>query len=168
MNTTKCGICQKPNPKFECGICKTAICKNCAQFVEAGQFSFLATVPLELSHNAYCGSCFDEKVGPELAHYNELLEKAGQVFVFYKTQNKETRSLRRNEDPIHINDCDDKDETLLRLAFRAAQEGFNTLIDVVITSHKKIDSDGYQKSVWQGVGVPTLLNEKHPLLLRNE
>ena len=67
--------------------------------------------------------------------------------------------MSRNEKPLHVKNCSDKNETLLRLAFLAALSNFNTLLDVDIT-HKKVRDEVYQKTMWFGTGVPLKLNEK--------
>lgn len=117
----------------------------------------------ELTHWAYCPQCFDEKVRPAQQTYDDIMSRAKNVFVFYKTQSKETRAIKRKEAVMQVANCHDKEETLLRLAFLAAFENFNTLVDVEISS-KKIITDGYQSSVYVGVGVPTRLDPNSPLL----
>lgn len=138
-----------------CGICQEAVCKQCVQFLEEGSFSFLKQVPDRLNHTTYCGPCFDEKIAPEILAYEQLMDRAKDVAVFFKKQGKETRLIKRLEDPIRVTDCADKDEILLRLAFLAAQGNFNTLVDVEIVA-EKVREGGYQRSKWQAVGVPAL------------
>ncbi len=157
-----CTTCQKPNATFACGICQNTSCKKCVQFLPESQFSFLKNPDPKLLHGTYCPNCFDQHVAPELAAYEETMARARDVAVFYKTQNKETRSIKRKAESMRVENCDDKDETLLRLAFFAAKANFNTLLDVVITSEKDIVG-GYQKSIWQGVGSPVNMDPNHTL-----
>lgn len=158
-----CSICQKPKAQFVCGLCQKAICKKCTEFVQASDFSFLNNVPKDLSYDAYCPHCFDEKVRPAKESYEDMISRAGEVFIFYKTQSKETRTIKRKEEPVRVVNCHDKDETLLRLAFLAVSANFNSLIDVVISSQKMI-IDGYQTSVYMGEGVPVHIDPNSPML----
>lgn len=154
-----CGSCLKPSATLECGHCKDSVCKKCANFVEADQFSFMGQVPEELSHQVYCHRCYEEKVAPALTRHEEAMERAKNFPVFFTTQSKETRLIKRKEQPLTVQDCTDRDETLLRLAFLAAQGGFNALIGVELTS-KKIKDGTYQTQVWSGTGIPVNADPK--------
>lgn len=149
----QCSSCQKPKAKFACGLCTSPICKICVQFVDVNTFAFLAEVPEPLCHSAYCPTCFDQKISQEIETYNEVLDRARRVSIFYKSQSKETRMFRRKEEAIRVVDGTDKDETLLRLAFVAVNANFNTLVDVEISA-EKVRTGGYQTSKWSGVGIP--------------
>ena len=153
-----CSSCFKPKANLICGICQDSICKKCTQFVDETSFSFLAKVPQDLSHTAYCETCFTQKVSPELIKYNEMMEQAKNIMVFMKAQFKETRLIKRLEDPINVVGCADYDETLLRLAFQAAQLNYNGIIDVDITS-KKIRTGKYQTSIFSGTAIPANVRE---------
>ncbi len=84
------------------------------------------------------------------------MQKARNVSMFYKDQGKETRRMSRIEKAITIENCLDKNEIILRLAFRAVENGFNTLVDVDLVS-KKVKQGNYQHSVWSGTAVPVTL-----------
>jgi len=129
------------------------LCKGCAQFVDEESFSFLKSIPAELGHSVYCGPCFDQQVAPEMAKYQEILDRAKDILVYEKTQGKETRYIKRLADPVLVADCADHDETILRLAFFAAKENYNALVDVDLRS-KKVKVGGYQTTIWSGSGVP--------------
>lgn len=154
-----CLVCQKSNATLECGICKEAVCKKCAQFLEDGQFSLMVTIPAEFKHTTYCGPCFDQKVAPALADYEAMVEKARGIVVYFKADSKETRNLPRTEKPYKVANCADKDEALMRLAYQAAQAGFNSLLDVDVSS-KKVLNGTYQTSAWSGVGIPAQITSK--------
>ena len=117
-------------------------------------FAFLPSVPPEHKHRAYCGPCFSAKVSPALDAYNETVQAAKEVFIFDKGAGEMTRLMRRVEKPLLIDDCVDRHESLLRLAFLAAKANFNALLDVEILP-KKIRNEGYQTTKWQARGVPT-------------
>ncbi len=153
MNNQTCSTCEKAKSTLECGLCHAVLCKYCAQFLEEESFSFLKVIPSELSHSVYCGSCFAEKVAPELETHQQLLERAKNIIVYESTQGKETRLIPRKEKPVTVKDCADREETLLRLAFFAAQANYNAIVDVNLTS-VKVKTGSYQTTKWSGTGVP--------------
>lgn len=116
-------------------------------------FSFLPKIPKDLSHQAYCFSCYEEKVAPELALYNQDMEKAKEIFVFSKTQGKVTRNIRRTEPPFEVKDCAEEKEATMKLAFLAVRAGFNSLLDLDV-QYEKIRNGSYQKLMWKGTAVP--------------
>lgn len=107
----------------------------------------------------FCPLCFNEKAEPILIEYQDILERAKSVDVFDKDQGTETRLIKRTEKPLRIVDCSDRKETLMRLAFIAAQKGFDTLVDTNITS-RKVTNGRYKKLVWSGTAVPVTKKEK--------
>ncbi|MFM6928839.1 MAG: hypothetical protein ACKOX6_10275 [Bdellovibrio sp.] len=154
-----CCVCQKTNATLHCGICKEDVCKKCAQFLEDGQFSYMTSIPADFRHTTYCGPCFDQKVTPALAEYEAMLEKAKGIVVFYKADSKETRHFRRIEKPYKVTDCADKDEVMMRLAYQTAEAGFNSILDVEVSS-KKVLNGTYKTSTWSGVGIPAQITSK--------
>lgn len=159
MENSNCATCFKPNSQLICGICQAHVCKKCAVFLEEGSFSFLAEIPKDLSHGTYCPSCFNDKVSPELESYNETMERARNVTVFDKNQGKETRLIKRKEQPIRVTNCPDKEEAQLRLAFLAVKANYNTIVDVDIYPQKH-RSGSYQTTIWTGVATPVNSNRK--------
>ena len=157
MENTCCS-CLKPKAKLTCQLCESAVCKNCAQFLEEGQFSFLAQVPAELNHILYCQNCYEQTVAGPLADYQAMLEKAKEILVYESHQGKETRLLKRIEKPVHVKDCPDREEALLRLAFFALQAGYNAIIDVDLKS-AKVRTGSYQTHMWSGSGIPAQVTE---------
>ena len=67
--------------------------------------------------------------------------------------------MKRAAKPFRVDDCTDRDETLMRLAFLAAKADFNALLDVDIVA-KKVRNFGYQTSQWQGIGVPARVDRE--------
>jgi len=151
-----CVTCRKPKAAFKhhslCGICQRMSCKDCAQFLEDGAFSFLEKIPDELRHPAYCQACYDEKVAPELVRYAAAMERAKEVFVFYKKHDY-LQVIRRSRKIVSVRECADRKEALLRLAFFAAQQSYNALINVELIA-EKVQIAGYQTSNWTGTGLP--------------
>ncbi len=165
MEKSICSICQKSKAALNCGICDIVICKYCAQFLEEETFSYLPEIPKDLSHSVYCQSCYQEKVEGPLQSYNQDLESAKEILVFFKNQGKETRLIKRLEDPIQVENCLDHQDVVMRLAFLAVQAKYNGIVDIVVSS-EKVRTGTYQTLKWKGVGVPA--NIRADKLLRDK
>jgi uncharacterized protein YbjQ (UPF0145 family) len=152
--TANCESCQKPKANLQCGVCKCIICKNCAVFLEEGHFSFMGQVPAELKHTTFCNGCYDSKIVPAMEKYDQLMLLAKDIKIFDKTQGKESRLLKRNLKPLKVENCPDREETLLRLGFLAVEVNCNAVVDVELKS-KTVRDGAYQTSIWSGTGVPT-------------
>lgn len=169
MTPHNCSTCLKPIATFVCGLCHEPICKKCTQFIDEDQFSFLPSKSPDLSHSHYCVSCFNAKIAPEIANYNKLMAEAGNIYVFFKGQGKEIRNLniKRPDILLEVHNCPDYDETILRLAFFAAQGNYNVLVDVEVVS-EKIQNGSFQSLEWHGTAIPSyadpekLSREVHP------
>lgn len=150
---SNCATCKGPKATLNCGVCDEKICKSCASFADELMVPLLEPMPSYFEHGVFCQSCFQTQIVGEIAEYAAILERAHLVDIFYKTQSKESRFVRRTEKPIRVKDCVDRDFTVLKLAFLAARDGFNILLDVEATS-EKVRNGGWQTSNWQGVGTP--------------
>lgn len=159
METSSCTSCQKPKAQLQCVLCHEAVCKKCAHFLDEGTFSFAAKAPEALQHGVYCNTCFEQHVRSALENYNMDMERAKDIAVFSKSQTKETQHIRRSADKLVVENCVDRDETLLRLAFMAVQLKYNAVLDIELTA-KKVKKDGYQTSIWRGTGIPVQLDER--------
>ena len=80
------------------------------------------------------------------------------VFVFFITRKKEIPMIRKSKEKFTVPKCADRDETILRLGFFAAQNGYNAIVEVDVKS-VKIRDGSYQTSVWSGSGIPADINE---------
>jgi hypothetical protein len=152
-----CKTCKKPKAPYTCGLCHENTCKACTQFVGEESFSFQKVIPAALKHDCYCSHCFDEHVAGPLSEYNETMEKAKDIIIYGKDQTRLTRYLKRKEDPYQVDNCVDKEEAVLRMAFFAVQSNFNCLIDVVLVA-KKVVTGTYKNTVWSGTGVPITID----------
>jgi hypothetical protein len=159
MQTPECKSCLEPKAHLNCGLCGSAVCKKCAEFVDGGSFAFSPEGSVKFAHGAYCPSCFDSNVAAPLAAYNEDFEKAKGIIVFSRDQGKESRRYKKNAPAVHVEDCDDSREALLRLAFLAVRENFNGLVNVDLKS-KKVKINSYTTTKWSGSGIPTQINEE--------
>jgi hypothetical protein len=118
-----------------------------------GAFIYQVNCESDLKHPVYCQGCFAERVEPALEQYEETLAKARDVFVFFVTQRKEIPLIRKSKELLMVQEQDDRDMTILKLAYLGAERGFNAIIqcDVVST---KVRNEGYQRSVWNGKAYP--------------
>ncbi|MEY4615241.1 MAG: hypothetical protein RJB66_201 [Pseudomonadota bacterium] len=129
------------------------------QFISEERFSLQPELAKRIPHASYCPSCFDSQVANIVTTYEHTVERARDILVYEKTQGKETRFFKRTEKPVRVEKCEDRAETLLRLAFYAAAAGFNGLIDVDIKA-EKLRNGSYQKTVWSGSGIPTNIESR--------
>lgn len=126
--------------------------------MEADSFAFERRVPKELSHAVYCNPCFDRNVAGPLAEYQERLERAKNVYVYMKNQSKETRLIKRKLPAVRVEDCDDHDETILRLAYAAVKAGCNAIVDADVIAKKEKDGR-YQWTKWYGSALPVKVDD---------
>jgi hypothetical protein len=145
-------------PSLQCQICSTALSRSTTEFVDKETFAFLPALPAGVSAGAYCYTCFEAHVRQELDKYLEDVERAKNVNVFYTTQGKESRFIRRTEKPVQVKDCEDRDEAVLRLAFLAVLVNKNTLVDVELSS-SKVHNGKWKYSLWSGRGVPASVTD---------
>ncbi len=154
MGLEQCEICLNKKTTLRCNICEQYSCKHCTHFVDDNLFKFQDLLPKHISNKSFCPNCFDEKVRDELSDYISIMDKAKDVNVYAKVQSSETRLMRRVAKQIKIKDCEDKEEALMRLAYLAAQKGFDTIVDVDIISKKVKLGGRYKKLVWDGTATP--------------
>lgn len=154
MKTSECSSCLTNLTPLKCDICHLSCCKDCLIFVDEGVFEILSLLPEKIQDKGLCSRCFDSEASPVIEDYKVILEKAKEVNVYDIDQTQETYKMPRHEKPITVAQCDDREETLIRLAFYAAQKGFNTLVDVDLQSSKSKQTGTYKKLVWSGKGIP--------------
>lgn len=160
MDRLTCVLCTKNKTALRCDSCGDVSCKNCVHFIDEDHFEMVVLLPEELKNKTFCMNCYNQGIDEKVSRYFEVVEKAKNVNVFTKTQTKETRKIKRVEDPVKVLECDDKEEALLRLAFLAADKGFDMVIDVEMNSKKIGEGKSYKKLVWSATGVPVDPNIK--------
>lgn len=159
MSNLECTSCRRMGADFECSLCSDWICKKCVQKLASDAFLYLDKIPANLSHVHYCGPCYDREVAPEVETYNETLERAKGVYVFFKTQRKEIPLIKKTKEVLVVEGKPDRDETILRLAYMSAQKGFNALIECEAIS-KKLRDHAYQKHEWRGTGIAAQIDSE--------
>jgi hypothetical protein len=157
--TAICVSCRKPQAQHECALCFEPVCKSCEFFLEEGTFAFLQSVHEDLRHSYYCAACYDRTVEPALAAYREKIEEAKQVFFFFDSRKKPIQVLKRAREIIEVTHCLDRDETILRLGFMAAELGFNAIVDAEVKG-EKVRDHGFQKLNWRGKGWPAKVDRE--------
>lgn len=154
MKTAKpCESCGAPKSVFECGICHKAICKSCSEYIDTNSFSFMSKVPAKLTQANYCRACFLDEIVPAQNAYEEMMERAKDVYFLTKAYPGYVRVLRRHTKRVEVKECDDRRETIVRLAFFAAELGYNAIIEAEV-DRAKIRMGKYQSSVWSGSAMP--------------
>ncbi|MBC7384530.1 MAG: hypothetical protein H7301_00020 [Cryobacterium sp.] len=154
-----CETCRTPDVSTACQLCEKQLCEDCVLAPPNGTFSLQEKVDPELVHSVYCRFCYDEKVEPEVLRYDENKAKAENVYIFFTTQRKEIPLIKHSKLTVKVQNCADRDETILRLAFIAAEKGFNAVIDTEVVYAKKRDH-AYQTTAWSGHGSPAAVDEE--------
>lgn len=142
---------------FQCGLCQKRLCKDCAQFLDEDCFSFMKKVPQPLSHTIYCDPCFREHVAEAQSTYTDLIERAQKLPIFYKNE-RNIPLISKSNVKVIVENCEDRQEALWRLAFQAVEQKYNGLTGTEMIS-KKIIQNGYQKTHWSGSAFPSNLRE---------
>jgi hypothetical protein len=161
MSEITCGACGASKAPHTCGICAKTVCKSCLEYVDTEAFSF-SEAPTHLRQGSYCTACFDEQVVPAQARYDELMEKAKDVYFLTRAYPGFVPVLKRHKKRVSVAECEDRRETILRLAFQAAELGFNAIIEADVDSAKVRlggkHKGSYQTSTWAGSAVPALID----------
>lgn len=149
-----CYSCRQSNASlkkgYQCGLCQNLLCKKCIFPLNKSFFSFLKEVPEELTHTAYCNTCYHQKVAPAMETYLETMQRAEGLYVFEKAS-RHVPLIMRSKHKISVENCADRKETILRLAFLAAEQAFNAITGVEVVC-EKVRISGYQTSKWSATG----------------
>lgn len=151
----ECLSCRRPKASLHCELCEEPVCKDCVQRVSEETFAFELPEALDddLKKQWYCASCYASTVAPALESYEEAMQAAKGVFVFFTTQKARLPILQKALRPVKIAECRDRDELILRLAFQSVRQGMNALVETDVTS-RKVRNAGYQTSIWSGSAFP--------------
>jgi len=158
-----CSSCNQSKPllkrKYSCGLCNSVLCKECAFFSDENTFSFLRVVPDELKKDCYCAHCHEKILAPALASYADIKRRAQEVYIFEKGK-KNIPLIKKSRIKVTVSDCEDKKEMFLRMAFFAAEQTYNAVMNVEVV-YKKVRINGYQKTFWSASGYPALIRSAH-------
>ena len=106
---------------LKCVVCEALLSKDETEIVDENTFTLLEKWPSGIKVGVHCFACFEAHVRADGDAYNEKVEQAKNVNVFYATQSKESRVGVRVGRPIEDKDCADLDEVVLRLAYKALE-----------------------------------------------
>lgn len=157
MSSNPCVVCSAKKAHLLCDVCKSTVCKDCAVFLEESEFAFWEGRPDILKKATFCPYCYNKDVLPAIESFEEIYQRAKQMDIYTDKQTKETRLMSRKEKPIKVINGRDAETCLMRLAFLAAEKGFDTLIDVT-TTQEKVRENNYQRSNWSIRGIPLKRN----------
>ena len=157
MTCIGCGATKKLQ---NCEYCARPVCKNCSEFLSDDDFSFYPKAPKTIKLGAVCDECFITHVEPEKVIYDELMAKASEVYFLTKNYRGNVRISAKHTKRVSVASCLDRRETIMRLAFFAAQLGFNAILEGELVD-KKIRVDGYQSTRWSGSAMPATIDGEH-------
>lgn len=117
-------------------------------------------IPENLRHPHYCPYCFVNHILPARAKYLETMERAKKVTVFDKPRRRQPHYSAYSKSKLIVEACEDKSVTLMRLAYLAAEQGYNAVTRVNIRYEKVRDTGGYQTTLWSGTGFAATIDGK--------
>lgn len=153
-----CSQCQKGKIVSECGLCQSSLCKNCRQTLNPKDFSLLEKIPVEYTHAAYCGACFDQKVNPALLEYQQFETQAQNIYFQSNKYRGNPHVINKYTKTISIAKCDDRRQLILMLAYQAAKLNYNAIIAADIRSKRIYADGGYGHYEWSGSAIPANIN----------
>jgi hypothetical protein len=158
MSENECLSCRKRAGAYECVECENPVCKPCSESLSDPLFVSLEQIPEASVAGRFCGQCFDRDLAPRIEAYRATMEAAKQVFVFFKTQRKHIPLIRKAKVMVKVDECIDRDETILRLAYYAAKEEYNAIVDVDVDGKKVRAAGSTKTATWKGSGFPALVD----------
>ncbi len=153
--TATCCSCLKNQAHLECCTCNQAVCKKCAQFVTTESFPYVDAIPKDLATGTYCVNCYESCASEFIQEYEATMETAREVHIFFRGQGQERRALflKKREAPLKVENCVDEEAVIMKLAYMAAKNDFNALIETVVDS-VKIHDGSYTLLKWHGSAIP--------------
>lgn len=157
-----CVSCLQKKAPLSCVLCEASLCKDCVQFVDENSFPFCHLMQQKMHVGAQCPNCYQEKSLSHVEKYEEILQKAKNIDIYYRRINgKEARLMERMEPALKVENCSDEEDVLMSLAFLAVQMGATAVIDVEVFSQKTKDGS-YTTVTWNGVGAASTRKPPHP------
>ncbi len=155
-----CISCLKPKTTHSCERCKGTLCRKCLQINPSNCFSYMTKIPADLSYHNYCPFCYDAVVAPALVDYEATLEKAKDVYFLTRNYPGYIPVVRKANKDVRVDACPDRREAILRMAFQAAEQGFNAIIDAEVEAYKT-GGGRYFASLVRGRATPADVNGEH-------
>ncbi len=153
-----CSKCKEGKAVSKCGLCDSSICKACRETLSPKAFELLEKIPADLTHSAYCGACYEQKVAVELAEYERLAALAQEVYFQSNKYRGNQHILSKHSKTISIPKCDDRRQLILMLAYQAAKLNYNAIVAADIRSQRIYADGGYGHYEWSGSAVPANIN----------
>ena len=150
-------LCANPRNPQKCENCSAPVCKKCAHFLQSESFAFSDKVEKHLRHARYCVECFESIVQPALTKYDETMSAAKEVYFIPITYRGSVNVLQKHKEEVTVKDCIDRRETIMRLAFKAVELGYNSLVQGEV-NREQVRNHAYQSSLWHGKGLPVNLD----------
>jgi hypothetical protein len=158
MAETDCLSCRKRKGAYFCVSCENSVCKPCSESIGDPLFISLEEIPAAQVAGRFCGQCFDREIAPKFSEYQSVMEAAKQVFIFFESQKKHIPLIRKSKTLRQVVEIADRDEAILRLAYFAAKEGYNAVIDVDVTAKKVRAAGSTKTATWKGSGYPAVVD----------
>ena len=111
---------------------------------------------LNTKANQVCGLC-NEPVCKSCVIAMESEAFTKDVYFLTKAYPGYVRVLRKHTKRVVVEDCADRRDTIVRMAFFAAELGFNAIIEAEVESFKT-RSHGYLSSRWKGSAMPAQID----------
>lgn len=155
---SECLSCRKRPGVYTCVECENSVCKSCSESITDSNFIILEKIPSAIYGGHFCGQCFDREMAPKIQAYREAFAKAEEVFIFFKTQRNHIPLIKKSKILLNVPDGRDRDETILHLAYYAAKDDYNAVVDCDVIG-KKIKSGGSNKTaIWTGSGYGAIVD----------
>ena len=158
--TEACVYCSSKKTPFCCELCGAVSCKGCTVRLDFEKNPSLARIPSLVGREIICASCFDAHGAEAQARDRDLESRAKETYFLTKNFRGNVRISRRHTKRVSIEGCADRRDCILRLAYFAAELGFNAIIDAELES-KKIVMGRYQSAEWRGSALPATIDGEH-------
>ncbi len=142
-----CKVCHLNTTEIECGYCKGPICKKCLERCDLEMNEWYQSK--KDIHSVACPDCYEFTYTPLYQKFLEDMQMAQNMPIWPKTYRGKIPILNQSSQEVHIKECADKKEVVLKLAFQAVELNMNALKDVNV-AYEKRRNHGYQKMIYSG------------------